>query len=166
MFEKCITWLKDFANNLSDLLVSFLITVASYTVLLYFFRMLWSLYLETQVCQVFRSSNELLFNEINAIMNRNLLFFSFTISRTVLQICLVIALISHFLFIKRWFYDSRGIITRTMLFGIPSAAVIALCMQTAHINLAFTFCLLPTLAMLGACFKFVACSIPWVDNLL
>lgn len=166
MFQPFNKWLRTFISCLEELLIVFVVTVAGYTFLLYFLKMLWSVYCETQVGRTFTATNETVFNVINNIMHQNLLFFSFTISLTSITICLVCALASHLFFLKKYFYDSRGFIGRILFFGFPAAVITAFYIDNMYSSVYFAFCLLPTLALFSYCFKFVSYVIPAIDEIM
>lgn len=166
MFKAFTAWLRKFAAHLEELLIVFVVTVAGYTFLLAFFKMLWRLYRETQVGMTFQMNNDAVYTVINDLLNQNLFFFSLTISLAAVQICLVFALASHLSFLKKYFYDSRGFIGRIVCFGIPAAIITAFYMSRLYPTVYFAFCLLPTLALFGYCFKFIAYVVPAVDDIL
>lgn len=68
-------WVKSLASGLEELLVGFILTVCGYALLLSFFKMLWELYCETQVCKKFQGINISLFETINAVMHESLVIF-------------------------------------------------------------------------------------------
>jgi len=166
MLKAFTAWLRKFINHLEELLIAFAVTVAGYTFLLAFFKMLWRLYRETQVGLKFQINNDAVYNVINDLLGQNLFFFSCTISLASAQICLVLALASHLLFLKKYFYDARGIIGRIVCFGIPASIITAIYMSRLYPSVYFAFCLLPTLALFSYCFKFIAYVVPAIDDIL
>ncbi|MCP4713913.1 MAG: hypothetical protein GY868_02260 [Deltaproteobacteria bacterium] len=163
MLGKCVAWMKECLNSLTEVLVAFLVTVLGYTLTLYFFNMLWSLYRETQVGEHFQAANPDMFFAISSIMDRNFFLFSLVTCFMVIKICFVIAVICHVLPIKRLFYDSRGIVGRIVCWGVPCAGVVAAMLPGPFVRVSFAFCLLPTLALFSYCFGFVSKVIPGLD---
>jgi hypothetical protein len=149
-------WFKSFKSGVEDLLVGFGLTVCVYAFLLCFFRMLWALYCETQVCKIYTTGNPALFAAINDIMHESLVVFSFTSSMLAFKICLVIALASQLSMVKRFLYDSRGPLGKLLLFGIPCTAVVTWYSEASRSDVFFAFYLLPTMNLMGYCFKFIA----------
>ena len=158
--------IRRFFNQLVEFVVVFVITVLGYTIVLSFYKMIWALYSETYVGGKFMLENLLLFNTINDIINKNLFLFSFNTAVTVIKICFLIAVISHICFLKRRFYDPRGIIGRVLYIGLPCTAVTAFYSQATNWGLAFFIYLVPTLALFSCCFNLVTKLLPETDDLL
>ena len=153
-------WFKNFSDSVAYFLFGLVLTTGVYAFVLGFFKMLWTLYCETQVCARFRVSHAAVFSGINDIMSQSILLFSFNSGMLALKICLVVAFASQLLFIKRFFYDSRGLLGKLILFGIPCAAAVTYYSGASNTEVYFVFCLLPTFNLMGYCFKFVAGVIP------
>lgn len=155
------TWLRSLKTGFESLCIGFILTVCSYAFLLIFFKMLWTLYCETQVCHNFRAGNAELFEAINDIMLGNMLLFSFSSSVLALKICLALAVASELLLVKRLFYDSRGLLGKMLLFGIPSTTAVTYCSGAPHLDVMFAFYFLPTVNLMGYCFKFIDRAVPF-----
>jgi len=157
-------WCRRIFSQLLEFLLAFVITVAGYSFILYFFKMLWVLYTESPVGKKFIAENVLLFNDINSIMNQNLFLFSFNTSLPTIKICFIVAVVCHICFLKRRFYDSCGLIGRVLYFGLPCSAVTAFYNQPLNWNLAFIVSLLPTLALFSYCFNLASKLLPETDD--
>ena len=149
-------WLRSLISGLEDLCIGFVCTVLGYAFLLVFFKMLWKLYCETRVCAIFRAANPGLFGTINDIMLDNVLFLSFDSVLLSLQVCLAIAIASQLLLVKRYLYDSRGLLGKVLLFGIPSTAAVTFYSGASNTDVLFIVYLMPTVNIMGYCFNFIA----------
>ena len=160
MGEEMKKWFKTFLDSVGYLLLGLVLTAGAYAFVLGFFKMLWALYCETQVCARFRLSHEALFAAVNAIMSQSMLLFSLNSVALALKICLVIAFASQVFQIKRFIYDARGLFGKLLFFGIPCAAAVAYYSGASNREVYFAFCLLPTFNLMGYCFKFADVVIP------
>ena len=149
-----IEWFKKLINNIVDMLFAFVLTVLGYAFLLYFFKMLWTLYSETQISDRFRQHDPELFSAMSGIMSQNMLFFSFDIALMALKLCFVIALVCQVFLVKRYLYDSRGLIGKFLIFGLPCSAAVTYYSGVPNAEIYFIFYLIPTFNLMGYCFKF------------
>ncbi len=159
-------WIRRLWSSLAECLTACVCIIAGYTITLAFFRMLWALYCETQVCQKFIQKNPDLFHLIDSVVTMNSLYLSCTASLLALKACLLIAATAQLTMIKSLLYDPRGFIGKRVLFGIPCTYVAALDMTAVSSFVAFLICLLPALTLMNYCFKLAAVALPDLGYIL
>ncbi len=161
-----VLWFRRFHDRLMGFLVTFVVTVAGYMLVLSFCRMLWRLYSETKVGDLFAAGNKEIFSVIDAVLGRNPFLLSLEMSFLAIKVCFVIALICHFSFLKRIIYNSREISGKIMYTGVPCAAVTAWYFDASNLLFSFVICLIPVMVLFSYCFEMVSKFLPEPDDLI
>jgi len=159
--KKNTNYLRLFFRKFSELIVTSVLIAVIYSLFLYYSKMLWHVYLETQVCMKFRASNEDLFSVANSVMHQNLFLLSLETTYTAFAACLAVAVICHLCLLKKWFYDSQRLPGRIILFGLPCALTAALYIDMQYTDLHFVLCLIPALGLFSHCFSFITALGEW-----
>ena len=161
-----VIWFRHFRNFIADSVFAFMFTVVGYAFVLYFCKMLWAAYSETTVGEMFTQSNEVLYMAIDEVMCQNLFVYSFLVSLTAVQACLIIGFVAHISCLKRLFYDPYGFLGCMVFSGLPCAVGTAFYFQPTNPMISFVVCFLPTMALFSYCFEFVARLVPDTEVLL
>lgn len=139
-----------------------------YTILLYYCKVLWTLYTSTPIGMRYVKSFYQSAGNISDILNRDPLILSIRLTGLSLLVCFSIAAVCQFLHINRFLYVSRGFLWRIVFSGIPLAAVTAAVAQTlfqiTHWISAFSVAILPTFCMFNGCFQYTQKTIPEIGN--
>lgn len=164
--KEVVLWFRRLNDRLTGFLITFAVTVFVYMLVLSFCRMLWRLYSETKVGDLFAAGNQLLFSSIDTIITRNPFTLSFEVSFLALKVCLATALLAHFSLLRRICYDSREVAGKIIYTGFPCAVITAGCFQPAVPVLSFAVVLMPALALFAGCFGIVEKFIPDAEDLV
>ena len=79
--------------------------------------------------------------------------FPFFSSVRALETCFVIACACQLLAVKRYMYDSRGLLGKLIIFGLPCTAAVVWYSGNQITSVLLLAYLLPTLNIMGYCFK-------------
>ena len=123
---------------------------------LYIFEIIWIDYdLPPIVHQVF-TYMKISHQEITAVLSRNHILFSSRITCFIFIGCLALSIICQLLNITRYFYIPGELVKKTILWGLPIAAINALFLKSLmgidHLLIAIILFLPPTVCIFEGCF--------------
>lgn len=164
--KEVVLWFRRLNDRLTGFLIAFAVTVFGYMVVLSFCRMLWRLYSETKVGNLFAAGNQDFFSSIDEVIIRNPFMLSFEVSFLALKVCLAAALLAHFSLLRRFCYDSQEIGGKIIYTGLPCAVLTACCFEPTVPVLSFAVVMMPSLALFAGCFGILGKFFPDSEDLI
>ncbi|MDY6792200.1 MAG: hypothetical protein SWH54_13140 [Thermodesulfobacteriota bacterium] len=163
-FKKLFRKSKRIGTNIHRIIIILGLTILLCTILLYFCKLLWLMYQMTPVGSYYVVHYVEKTEPINRLLGRNFLIFSFRISVSALVICMLVGIISRFLYIHQYLYKSRGMIGKLLFWALPLSMLVAYYLQTVFIHdpwsMIFIYASVPTFCIFSYCFDFVELIIP------
>jgi uncharacterized membrane protein YvlD (DUF360 family) len=135
-----------------------------YILILYTINGFWGIYTSTQVGRFY--AHEILDSShfFYEIIEYDIVYFSFSTTVISLLTCLTVTAIGKLLGLNLYFYYSRGVITRLILWAVPlillSAYAIQGFFEFENFLTAIAGAFIPTFCLHPACFRFVENSFP------
>jgi len=143
---------------------------ALYAVLLYFSKMLWNVYVATDVGQYYLAAFPIHAQRTINILGGNLLEFSLNMSVLAFLVCMALAVVCQLLHISRFLYLNRGMFGRIAICALPLTLLVArLAMSEFGLpewHSAYTYSLVPTLAVFSGCFNLAEKLFPEIGDVL
>ncbi|MBT8357391.1 MAG: hypothetical protein KJO61_06445, partial [Deltaproteobacteria bacterium] len=150
--------------NIQRIMIIWGLTILLCTGLLYLCQLLWFMYQTTPVGSYYVVHYVEKTEVINRLLDRNFLIFSFRVSLSALVICMLIGIISRFLYIHRYLYSYRGMIGKLLFWVLPLSMLVAYYLQTVLVHdtwsIIFIYASVPTLCLFSCCFDLVELVIP------
>jgi len=141
-----------------------------YAVLLYFSKMLWHVYVATDVGQYYLAEFPIHAQRTINILGRNLLEFSLKMSILAFLVCMGLAVVCRLLHISRFLYLNRGMFGRIAICGLPLTVLVAWFAMSEfglpEWHSAYTYSLVPTLAVFTGCFNIAEKLFPEFGDVL
>jgi len=134
----------------------FCITVFVYTGFLYACKIMWFFYALTPVGERFTKFFAARTNTILDTLDMISIRFSIEIIMIAFIMCLVITAICQLFHITRFLYEPRGLVGRTVLWGLPLTAVVATMVHYTYgggWRIAYAIAFIPTMCLFSSCFE-------------
>jgi len=144
------------------------ITVVVYTGFLYACKIMWLFYSSTPVGERFTKVFVQRTNTILDTLDMISIRFSIEIILITLVICLAISVVCQLFYITRFLYEPRGLVGRTVLWGLPLTAVVATTVYTLYggaWGIAYAIAFIPTMCIFSSCFELTSRTLSVARNL-
>lgn len=127
-----VKWLRRFLSLVLQLILLVVLTGAAYSGLLYLLRILWRLYLETQVGTVYYQTYPIKAFFISELLGQNLVLTAFSLTLTALGVCLAAGVLIRCLFIARYYFTGRSLLFRVAVWGTICTLLTAYLLLQIH----------------------------------
>jgi len=161
--SKVQTWFLHVSQRITAVIVAAFVFAILYTGLLYSLQWCWIVYNATLVGETYTKNYPQLVHLIESVLKMNLfkLAFSLILLSSIKGVALT--LLGQFLLLTRFTYESRSFFIKTLLWGIPLAALIAYeFVQSSNLafKTAFLLALFPALTMINPCMHLAKKTVP------
>jgi hypothetical protein len=168
--SRLLDYIKTLCGALIEAGILVVTATAGYAVLLYFFKMLWNIYIATYIGQYYLTEFSIQAERTTNILSRNILEFSLQMNVLAFLVCMGLASVCRLLHISRYLYLSYGIFGRIAICGLPLTVLVAL-FAMSEVGLpewhsAYTYSLVPTLAVFTGCFNLAEKIFPEIGDVL
>lgn len=168
--SRLFEYIKTLCGSLIEAGILVVAATALYAVLLYFFKMLWHVYVATDIGQYYIAEFPIHAQRTINILGRNLLEFSLTMNVLAFLVCMGVAVVCRLLHISRFLYLNRGMFGRIVICGLPLAILVARFAMSKfglpEWHSAYTYSLVPTLAVFTGCFNLAEKLFPEIGDVL
>jgi hypothetical protein len=162
-------YIKTLCGALIEAGILIVIAIVGYAVLLYFFKMLWNIYIETDVGRYYLAEFPIHAQRTINVLGRNPLEFSVKMSVLAFLVCMGLAAVCQLLHISRFLYLNRGIF-KIAICGLPLTVLVARFAMSdfglPEWHSAYTYSLVPTLAVFAGCFDLAEKLFPEIGDVL
>ena len=144
------------------------ITVVVYTGFLYACKIMWLFYSSTPVGEWFTTLFAERTNTILDTLDMISIHFSIKIIIITFVICLIISAACQLSSISRFLYEPRGLVGRTVLWGLPLTAVVATIVYSIYgvgWGIAYAIAFIPTMCIFSLCFELTSRTLLVARNL-
>lgn len=149
---------------MTDAVVLLIVTIAGYIAILYICRVLWNLYMATEMGQMFinyfpeEAQSTAHFLGMDPIkLSIWITIYSFLFSIAAGAICQLLG-------VAGYFFENYGVLGKALVFGLPLTALTAFYVQPLYgfpaWDTTFVIVLLPTLSVFGRCFDYAEKLLP------
>jgi hypothetical protein len=163
-------YIKTLCGALLEAGILIVSATALYAVLLYFSKMLWHVYVATDVGQYYLAECPIHAQRTINVLGRNLLEFSLKMSVLAFLVCMALAVVCQLLHISRFLYLNRGMFGRIAICGLPLTVLVAWFAMSEfglpEWHAAYTYSLVPTLAVFAGCFNLAEKLFPEIGDIL
>lgn len=140
-------------EELARIVVTFLAAVAINAALLFGTRIGWALFTETNTGNLFLQKNENFGVQIHELLAQPIFEFSLSVSQTVFEYVLFIAVVMHFLFIRNLLYEPFSIVVKGVWVLLITFALVPVIQKTVNVPQDYIFAYIAILPS-------VLCSLP------
>ncbi len=154
---------------LTEAAVLLTVTIAGYTMFLYVCKILWNLYMSTQTGEMFAAYFPEEASSTHRLLQMNLLMLSIWITIYSFLISLAVGSICRLLYFSRYLFDRFGTMGRTVICGLPLAALVAFYVQPLYEfpawDTTFAVVFIPTLCVCNRALIYATKLLPELGDL-
>ena len=165
-----LRYIKTVCGAVFEAVILIIFAFAAYTFLLYFAKMLWNVYIATDVGRYYVASFPIPARRTAMLLGGNILQFSLWVTILAFAVCMVSSALCRVFHIARMLYINRGTPGRIIFCGLPLAIVVARLAQTGlgipEWGTAYAYSLVPTLIVFSRCIEIAGRLFPEIGDVL
>ncbi len=168
--EKILKYLRKIFHSFTVIALLIVFTAVAYTLLLYFLKYLWFLFISAPVGQAYAEYFSYSYRITDDLLSINFINLSIRLTVTSFVISLVVGSIGHFFLINRYLYSNRGLFFRIVFWGLPLAYIVAVYVRYVygfgHMDTALTISFVPTICVFSGSFRLAKEYVPELADII